>query len=134
MILFISEMILEKLIFGNLSIIICNNEYLQPFKIKEKIKKVGIGWKLSMGKEEKLVRKERNPEEVRCDCIFCCEFIRETDLKPILIINSVKNLSNSSKSFLIEFLNIQGRQGITIIGGSNEKLLQEFVESQGISK
>ncbi len=99
MILFTSEMILEKLIFGNLSIIICYNEYLQPFEIKEKIKKVGIGWKLSMGKEEKLVRKERNPEEVRRDCIFCCEFIRETDLKPILIINSVENFQTHRKAF-----------------------------------
>jgi len=126
------EMILIENLPSDLTSLI--NEYLHPFEIKEKIKKVGIVWKLSMGKEEKLVRKERNPEEVRRDCIFCCEFIRETDLKPILIINSVENLSNSSKSFLIEFLNIQGRQGITIIGGSNEKSLQEFVESQGISK
>lgn len=57
-----------------------------------------------------------------------------TQWKPILLIDSIENLSSSSESFLVDFLVQHGGQSVTVLGSAKEIALSAFVRDQGISK
>ena len=126
------EVNLKENLPGELSSLV--SEYLHPFELSEKTKKYGIAWKFSIGKEEKFIRKEKYPGEIRHDYIQCFDWIQELQWKPILIIDSVERLSNSSERFLIDFLERHGKRNVTILGGSSESVLSNYVRNQGINK
>lgn len=109
-------------------------EYLHPFELSEKTRKSGIAWKFSFGKEEKFFRREKYPEEIRRDYIYCFECIQELQWLPILIIDSIERLSKSSERFLIDFIEKYGERSVTVLGGPSESSLAGFVRNQGIGK
>ena len=126
------EVTLKENLPGKLSSLV--SEYLHPFEISEKTRKYGIAWKFFIGKEEKYLRKEKYPEEIRRDYTHCFEWIQELQWKPILIIDSVERLSNSSERFLIDFLHRHGEGSVTVLAGPSQSGLGSFVRGQGISK
>lgn len=76
----------------------------------------------------------RLTEEIRRDYISCFDWIRDLVWRTILIIDSVEKLSNSSESFLIDFLDKHGEGSMTVLGGPSESALCSFIRDQGISK
>lgn len=126
------EVALKENLPGELSSFV--SEYLNPFEISEKTRKHGISWKLFVGGEKKFLRKEKYPEEIRNDYQYCFERIQELNWKPIIIIDSIEKLSNSSERFLIDFLHKHGESSVTILGGESEAVLGGFVRDQGISR
>lgn len=126
------EVILKQDLPEELSSLVC--EYLRPFELSEKTKKIGIQVKFVVGLEKKFQKKERFPEEIMRDCAICFDLIKKLQWKPILIIDCIEKLSNSSKGFLVDFLQRHGQESVTVLSGPNESKLSGFVHTQGIDK
>ena len=110
-------------------------EYLRPFEISEKTRKAGFSLRFSVSREDKLRRREKYAEDVRRDCETCfVRIVEDLQWKPILLIDSIENLSSSSKHFLVQFLVRHGEQSVTVLSGGEEIALSAFVRDQGISK
>lgn len=110
------------------------SEYLQPFEFSERSTRRGITFNLFMEQENKFVRKTKSHDDLRRDYTVCFDLMQELEWRPVLILESIEELSNLCKSFLLYFLDRYGLRSITILGGSTQEGLESFVRDQGITR